>query len=113
MIRRPPRSTPLYSSAASDVYKRQLQERCRRRWCGSSRGSASQRADCLLDVSSSDALGGVSRRPFLWVESCSMLVSCPWQDVSECPRLPPLCPVCPGERTCCACTLLRQAGRKG
>src|SRR5674476_1651137 len=24
MIRRPPRSTPLYSSAASDVYKRQL-----------------------------------------------------------------------------------------
>eukprot|EP00826_Nyctotherus_ovalis_P053037 TRINITY_DN6827_c0_g1_i5.p1 TRINITY_DN6827_c0_g1~~TRINITY_DN6827_c0_g1_i5.p1 ORF type:complete len:195 (-),score=62.50 TRINITY_DN6827_c0_g1_i5:937-1497(-) len=25
MIRRPPRSTPLYSSAASDVYKRQLQ----------------------------------------------------------------------------------------
>src|SRR5450759_1087600 len=27
MIRRPPRSTPLYSSAASDVYKRQLQFR--------------------------------------------------------------------------------------
>src|SRR5660397_108458 len=26
MIRRPPRSTPLYSSAASDVYKRQLFE---------------------------------------------------------------------------------------
>src|SRR5660398_248126 len=26
MIRRPPRSTPLYSSAASDVYKRQLRE---------------------------------------------------------------------------------------
>src|SRR5665647_2304855 len=25
MIRRPPRSTPLYSSAASDVYKRQVQ----------------------------------------------------------------------------------------
>src|SRR5665647_1692414 len=25
MIRRPPRSTPLYSSAASDVYKRQYQ----------------------------------------------------------------------------------------
>ena len=25
MIRRPPRSTPLYSSAASDVYKRQIQ----------------------------------------------------------------------------------------
>src|SRR5660397_55161 len=25
MIRRPPRSTPLYSSAASDVYKRQLE----------------------------------------------------------------------------------------
>src|SRR5674476_392099 len=25
MIRRPPRSTPLYSSAASDVYKRQRQ----------------------------------------------------------------------------------------
>ena len=24
MIRRPPRSTPLYSSAASDVYKRQF-----------------------------------------------------------------------------------------
>src|SRR5660397_48551 len=29
MIRRPPRSTPLYSSAASDVYKRQLLERLR------------------------------------------------------------------------------------
>src|SRR5450759_2310788 len=27
MIRRPPRSTPLYSSAASDVYKRQVQDR--------------------------------------------------------------------------------------
>eukprot|EP00826_Nyctotherus_ovalis_P010213 TRINITY_DN12713_c0_g2_i18.p1 TRINITY_DN12713_c0_g2~~TRINITY_DN12713_c0_g2_i18.p1 ORF type:complete len:120 (-),score=45.12 TRINITY_DN12713_c0_g2_i18:3-341(-) len=27
MIRRPPRSTPLYSSAASDVYKRQYQRR--------------------------------------------------------------------------------------
>src|SRR5450759_3604326 len=27
MIRRPPRSTPLYSSAASDVYKRQLRKR--------------------------------------------------------------------------------------
>eukprot|EP00826_Nyctotherus_ovalis_P039321 TRINITY_DN3777_c0_g2_i1.p1 TRINITY_DN3777_c0_g2~~TRINITY_DN3777_c0_g2_i1.p1 ORF type:complete len:290 (+),score=74.87 TRINITY_DN3777_c0_g2_i1:25-870(+) len=26
MIRRPPRSTPLYSSAASDVYKRQMQD---------------------------------------------------------------------------------------
>ena len=26
MIRRPPRSTPLYSSAASDVYKRQEYE---------------------------------------------------------------------------------------
>src|SRR5450759_1075209 len=25
MIRRPPRSTPLYSSAASDVYKRQIE----------------------------------------------------------------------------------------
>src|SRR5450759_4303016 len=29
MRRRPPRSTPLYSSAASDVYKRQLQHRPR------------------------------------------------------------------------------------
>eukprot|EP00826_Nyctotherus_ovalis_P063559 TRINITY_DN9323_c0_g3_i1.p1 TRINITY_DN9323_c0_g3~~TRINITY_DN9323_c0_g3_i1.p1 ORF type:complete len:302 (+),score=122.05 TRINITY_DN9323_c0_g3_i1:24-908(+) len=27
MIRRPPRSTPLYSSAASDVYKRQIEEK--------------------------------------------------------------------------------------
>src|SRR5450759_1489565 len=27
MIRRPPRSTPLYSSAASDVYKRQHRDR--------------------------------------------------------------------------------------
>eukprot|EP00826_Nyctotherus_ovalis_P043507 TRINITY_DN4590_c0_g1_i1.p2 TRINITY_DN4590_c0_g1~~TRINITY_DN4590_c0_g1_i1.p2 ORF type:complete len:118 (-),score=9.71 TRINITY_DN4590_c0_g1_i1:436-762(-) len=27
MIRRPPRSTPLYSSAASDVYKRQIDHR--------------------------------------------------------------------------------------
>src|SRR5674476_592631 len=27
MIRRPPRSTPLYSSAASDVYKRQVDRR--------------------------------------------------------------------------------------
>ena len=30
MIRRPPRSTPLYSSAASDVYKRQALRRARR-----------------------------------------------------------------------------------
>src|SRR5660397_290381 len=29
MIRRPPRSTPLYSSAASDVYKRQCDQRLR------------------------------------------------------------------------------------
>src|SRR5665647_3958802 len=36
MIRRPPRSTPLYSSAASDVYKRQ------RSWCPN-RGKASCR----------------------------------------------------------------------
>src|SRR5450759_2121539 len=28
MIRRPPRSTPLYSSAASDVYKRQRDSAC-------------------------------------------------------------------------------------
>ena len=28
MIRRPPRSTPLYSSAASDVYKRQVLQLC-------------------------------------------------------------------------------------
>ena len=28
MIRRPPRSTPLYSSAASDVYKRQVEDVC-------------------------------------------------------------------------------------
>eukprot|EP00826_Nyctotherus_ovalis_P003870 TRINITY_DN10801_c0_g2_i2.p2 TRINITY_DN10801_c0_g2~~TRINITY_DN10801_c0_g2_i2.p2 ORF type:complete len:117 (-),score=11.91 TRINITY_DN10801_c0_g2_i2:604-933(-) len=28
MIRRPPRSTPLYSSAASDVYKRQVHGGC-------------------------------------------------------------------------------------
>ena len=34
MIRRPPRSTPLYSSAASDVYKRQLllQYLCNQPW---------------------------------------------------------------------------------
>src|SRR5660397_126551 len=32
MIRRPPRSTPLYSSAASDVYKRQDVERGRAAW---------------------------------------------------------------------------------
>src|SRR5660397_264900 len=30
MIRRPPRSTPLYSSAASDVYKRQASTRTSR-----------------------------------------------------------------------------------
>ena len=29
MIRRPPRSTPLYSSAASDVYKRQIKDRAK------------------------------------------------------------------------------------
>src|SRR5665647_1479087 len=36
MIRRPPRSTPLYSSAASDVYKRQLHHRldCRSKMSG-------------------------------------------------------------------------------
>src|SRR5660397_287965 len=33
MIRRPPRSTPLYSSAASDVYKRQLHTEAA--WTGS------------------------------------------------------------------------------
>src|SRR5660397_179172 len=32
MIRRPPRSTPLYSSAASDVYKRQASTSSRRAW---------------------------------------------------------------------------------
>src|SRR5660398_288189 len=32
MIRRPPRSTPLYSSAASDVYKRQEEAICTRPW---------------------------------------------------------------------------------
>src|SRR5660398_291559 len=37
MIRRPPRSTPLYSSAASDVYKRQGRARRRRRETSSGR----------------------------------------------------------------------------
>src|SRR5660398_241888 len=32
MIRRPPRSTPLYSSAASDVYKRQEEAICTKPW---------------------------------------------------------------------------------
>ena len=33
MIRRPPRSTPLYSSAASDVYKRQkIDQNTKRLW---------------------------------------------------------------------------------
>src|SRR5660398_302863 len=57
MIRRPPRSTPLYSSAASDVYKRQA-------------GSAVSAVACGVDteepvedsgeVFSSDALAGVT-----------------------------------------------------
>ena len=34
MIRRPPRSTPLYSSAASDVYKRQAYMRDRQEKAG-------------------------------------------------------------------------------
>src|SRR5674476_630271 len=38
MIRRPPRSTPLYSSAASDVYKRQrIRSTTRRAFCGETR----------------------------------------------------------------------------
>src|SRR5450759_3826253 len=38
MIRRPPRSTPLYSSAASDVYKRQALGCVRCACCESGRG---------------------------------------------------------------------------
>src|SRR5450759_4299872 len=34
MIRRPPRSTPLYSSAASDVYKRQARGYAPPQWAG-------------------------------------------------------------------------------
>src|SRR5660397_251901 len=40
MIRRPPRSTPLYSSAASDVYKRQLSVTGHSRAPGTCRGQA-------------------------------------------------------------------------
>src|SRR5678815_5574574 len=39
MIRRPPRSTLDRSSAASDVYKRQLRQGARGRWKGDSRGA--------------------------------------------------------------------------
>src|SRR5660397_50472 len=46
MIRRPPRSTPLYSSAASDVYKRQvLAARGVRLWADA-RGQGRSSAGC-------------------------------------------------------------------
>src|SRR5660397_177735 len=41
MIRRPPRSTPLYSSAASDVYKRQTQVHVTVNGLGERAGNAS------------------------------------------------------------------------
>src|SRR5665647_3630142 len=44
MIRRPPRSTPLYSSAASDVYKRQ------RSWWVSDRGQEGARVQDAVGV---------------------------------------------------------------
>src|SRR5665647_3678800 len=48
MIRRPPRSTPLYSSAASDVYKRQVQA-CGRRGAREQRGPGQRRVDHRVD----------------------------------------------------------------
>src|SRR5660397_114309 len=50
MIRRPPRSTPLYSSAASDVYKRQVHEFVRlAEQYGLPRVATVQNAYCLLN----------------------------------------------------------------
>src|SRR5665647_3948102 len=49
MIRRPPRSTPLYSSAASDVYKRQARAWCcRRSWSPSAERSRRASSPCRL-----------------------------------------------------------------
>src|SRR5674476_1704650 len=48
MIRRPPRSTPLYSSAASDVYKRQIK--------GTVRHSQKMLVDTEIDGAAWDAM---------------------------------------------------------
>src|SRR5665647_3088609 len=50
MIRRPPRSTPLYSSAASDVYKRQAEQWPESMWrsCIAAGHKAVQHADPAL-----------------------------------------------------------------
>src|SRR5665647_3738044 len=47
MIRRPPRSTPLYSSAASDVYKRQAVDHAMGGWF-LARGRDTARAVCRV-----------------------------------------------------------------
>ena len=53
MIRRPPRSTPLYSSAASDVYKRQQLR-------ANSNGLLYFSNAQLIDISSSDIRGKIA-----------------------------------------------------
>ena len=50
MIRRPPRSTPLYSSAASDVYKRQLRSDNNLRWGPRDCSQRSSRSAMLTSV---------------------------------------------------------------
>src|SRR5665647_1825581 len=65
--RRPPRSTPLYSSAASDVYKRQgYRPRLGRRSFGAGQragAGAEERQPCLLYTSPSPRDGLLSRMP--------------------------------------------------
>src|SRR5450759_31917 len=53
MIRRPPRSTPLYSSAASDVYKRQLLPDLH----GNTAGALNSTASAVTDAFAYDAYG--------------------------------------------------------
>src|SRR5674476_1515222 len=83
MIRRPPRSTPLYSSAASDVYKRQAshsgtsgvdvfgpdrpeRRRFARRWHGTDAGGSRMTFGTLAVISVIAVLGPLLALPKRW-----------------------------------------------
>src|SRR5660397_162337 len=84
MIRRPPRSTPLYSSAASDVYKRQILETWtwRRRRLLSSRGEGGDpRSGRMMEETGFESLGDLLRHSPLKGDNPQARIAVIWEEV--------------------------------
>src|SRR5660398_322070 len=112
MIRRPPRSTPLYSSAASDVYKRQT----RRTLPGldmyvvgirkvTDPSGSVHRWSMAVVSSCREMLGYVPQRAQPLLSCCQHLVGDSWRTAGDKPEeggddVKSSCPLCSGLHTC-------------